>query len=164
MGTGRGWSVQVEVSPSRRGVEGQPGGSLTAWHSSKAWGGARGSLDVSVEGAALPPLFMPGGSCRVTRSAPPPASPKGRCDRNPLPLPEAQERTTHSPRPSPSQSCITESAPPRAHTRVSPILRPAGGLALLPRNGAEMDHLKGQARPVTPPEKSNSQGLLCTWM
>lgn len=41
---------------------------------------------MSAAGAALPPLFIPGGSCRVTRSAPPPASPKGRCDRNPLPL------------------------------------------------------------------------------
>lgn len=37
---------------------------------------------MSVAGAALLPLFMPSGSCRVTGSAPPPASPKGRCDRN----------------------------------------------------------------------------------
>lgn len=164
MGTGRSWLVQVQVSPSRRGVEWRARGSLTAWRRSAAWGSARGSLDVSAAGAALPPLFIPGGSCRVTRSAPPPASPKGRCDRN-------RSRSWGSGEDHPQSQTISR---PTLHHRVTPHCSApyshksesrhphpeAGGEVLLsfPGLGLEWTTPKPkQDQSRTPPEKLNSQ-------
>lgn len=133
---------------SGRGVPG-PSSSL---HGTAPQREEAGSLDVSAAGAALPPLFMPRGSCRVTRSAPPPASPKGCSDRN---RSWEQERTTPSPRPSPGP-CLHHSAPPTmfhpaAQTRVTLTPHPeVSEESYSPSQGwGWKNYYTSQARPVT---------------
>lgn len=156
MGTGRGWSVQVQVSRSvqawRRGEAGRVAYCMAQLSGvgkrtriprrvrGRSW---RCCRYLCLVGAAASPaqrrlLRVP--RAAVTRTC---SRSRGSGEDHPQSQTITQPILHHRVTPHCSAPCSHRVSP---HT---PILRPAGSLALLPRDGAGMDHFKAQARPVT---------------